>query len=61
MAKSNSLKLIVSIILILGLGSLGAVFTVSEIPNWYAGLQKPSFNPPNFLFGPVWTLLYVLM
>ena len=61
MAKSNSLKLIVSIILILGLGSLGAVFTVSEIPNWYARLQKPSFNPPNFLFGPVWTLLYVLM
>jgi benzodiazapine receptor len=61
MAKSNLLKLIVSIVFTLGLGSLGGIFTVSEIPNWYAGLQKPSFNPPNFLFGPVWTILYILM
>jgi tryptophan-rich sensory protein len=38
--------------------SLGAVFTPGE---WYAGLQKPSWNPPGWLFGPVWTLLYTLM
>ncbi len=61
MEKSNVLKLIVSIVLILGIGSLGAVFTTSEIPTWYAGLQKPSFNPPNYLFGPVWSVLYLLM
>ena len=38
--------------------SLGALFTPGE---WYAALQKPSWNPPGWLFGPVWTLLYTLM
>ncbi len=61
MESSNTIKLVVSLLVTVGLGSLGGIFTVSEIPNWYAGLQKPSFNPPNWLFGPVWTLLYILM
>lgn len=51
----------ISIMITVGLGSLGGIFTVAEIPNWYAGLNKPFFNPPNWLFGPVWTLLYILM
>lgn len=51
----------ISIMITVGLGSLGGIFTVGEIPNWYAGLNKPFFNPPNWLFGPVWTLLYILM
>ena len=42
-------------------GWLGAIFTTSAIPVWYAALEKPSFSPPNWLFGPVWFLLYVLM
>lgn len=42
-------------------GLLGALFTVDQIPSWYAGLVKPSFNPPNWLFGPVWTTLYTLI
>lgn len=42
-------------------GAIGAVFTYRRIPNWYASLDKPSFSPPNWLFGPVWTLLYLLM
>ncbi|MFC1625546.1 TspO/MBR family protein [Patescibacteria group bacterium] len=42
-------------------GILGSVFTISSIPTWYAGLIKPSFNPPGWLFGPVWTILYTLM
>ena len=61
MANSNLYKLIISLIVTVGLGSLGGIFTISEIPHWYAGLQKPSFNPPNWIFGPVWTLLYILM
>ncbi len=42
-------------------GILGSIFTVEAIPTWYASLTKPSFQPPNWLFGPVWTVLYVLM
>lgn len=42
-------------------GAVGSLFTFKAIPTWYAGLNKPSFNPPNTIFGPVWTLLYILM
>ena len=61
MKRSNGIKLILSIVLCVSLGSVGGLVTVSEIPTWYASLNKPSFNPPNWLFGPVWTTLYVLM
>ncbi len=61
MANFNWVKLVVSVLFTVGIGSLGGIFTISEIPGWYAGLQKPSFNPPNWLFGPVWTILYLLM
>jgi tryptophan-rich sensory protein len=54
-------KLVVSVLFTVGIGSLGGLFTMSEIQGWYAGLQKPSFNPPNWLFGPVWSMLYLLM
>jgi benzodiazapine receptor len=40
---------------------VSTVFTTPAIPTWYAALTKPSFNPPNQIFGPVWTLLYCLM
>ena len=42
-------------------GGLGTIFTISAIPTWYATLIKPPFSPPNWLFGPVWTVLYLLM
>ncbi len=41
--------------------TLGGLATFPEIPGWYAGLAKPPFNPPNWIFGPVWTTLYALM
>lgn len=42
-------------------GIVGSFFTASAIPTWYADLEKPSFNPPSWVFGPVWTTLYALM
>ena len=42
-------------------GLIGAVFTTSAIPEWYSNLIKPGFNPPNWIFSPVWTALYTLM
>jgi tryptophan-rich sensory protein len=54
-------KLVVSIIACLAAGAIGSIFTWEAIPTWYATLEKPAFNPPNWLFAPVWTLLYLLM
>lgn len=42
-------------------GLIGSIFTFSEISNWYIYLAKPSITPPDFVFGPVWTILYILM
>ena len=42
-------------------GIIGSIATYPSIPTWYASLNKPWFNPPNWIFGPVWLLLYTLM
>lgn len=62
MDKSNVLKFIVSLILPLAVGWIGSGFTMDSINDgWYASLVKPSFNPPNEIIAPVWTVLYILM
>lgn len=43
------------------IGVIASLFTRPEIHGWYAALQKPSFNPPTWIFGPVWTIIYVLL
>ncbi len=54
-------KLIISIAAPLAVGAVAGIFTGQAIPTWYTTLNAPSFNPPNWIFGPMWTLLYVLM
>jgi tryptophan-rich sensory protein len=54
-------KLIVAILICQLAGFIGSIFTTPSIPTWYAGLQKPTFSPPNWLFFPVWTILFILM
>jgi translocator protein len=55
------MKLFLSLLLPQLAGAVGALFTVSAIPTWYKFLNKPSFSPPNWLFGPAWLTLYLLM
>ncbi len=55
------LLLAICIAIPLALGAVAGIVTANNIPTWYATLNKPAFNPPNYLFGPVWTTLYVLM
>ncbi len=57
----NISKLIISILICEGVGIVGSVFTIRSVNNWYAHLNKPFFSPPNWLFGPVWIILYLLM
>ena len=52
---------IIAIVSVTAAAVLGSIATMPNIETWYAGLSKPSFNPPNWIFGPVWSLLYAMM
>jgi benzodiazapine receptor len=61
MKANQIIKLGASLLLPLAIGGIAGIFTTKAIPGWYATLNQPSFNPPNWVFGPVWTILYTIM
>ncbi len=54
-------KFVISILVSFLAGAIGSIFTTPAIRDWYPTLVKPGFNPPNWLFAPAWTVLYILM
>ena len=58
---NNTSRLIISIAIPLLVGFTSGFFTATSVESWFQTITKPSWNPPNWIFGPVWTTLYVLM
>jgi tryptophan-rich sensory protein len=61
MTRGDWLTLIGAVLTCLAVGALGGLATSSSVHDWYPTLVKPSFNPPAWVFGPVWTTLYIMM
>ncbi len=55
------IKFIISVLIPLSVGYFSAFFSSDPISNWYLSLNKPPFHPPNWVFAPVWTILYITM
>jgi translocator protein len=58
---NNAVKLIISIAIPVAIGAISGFFTVTGVESWYQTINKPSWNPPSWIFAPVWTSLYVMM
>ena len=54
-------RILLCVVICLAVGYLSSITTQSSIKTWYPTIEKPIFNPPNWVFAPVWTLLFVLM
>lgn len=59
--RGEAVGLVLWLMLTLAVASMGSRFTIPQIDGWYAALRKPSWTPPNWLFGPVWLALYLAM
>jgi tryptophan-rich sensory protein len=59
--KVNVFRLLASVMVCQLAGVIGSIFTASSLEGWYFLLEKPTFNPPSWVFFPVWTILYTLM
>jgi len=55
------IKSILCVLVVMILGAAGGILTAGSIQGWYAGLAKPPGTPPNAVFGPVWSVLYLMM
>ena len=58
---NTAIKLVISLAVPLAIGGLSGFATSRGVNSWYPTLIKPSFNPPGWIFGPVWTALYIMM
>lgn len=58
---NNIAKLLIAVAIPIAVGATSGFFTVTGVESWYQTINKPSWNPPNWVFGPVWTTLYIMM